>query len=150
MTKNFVCHVRGVKGQKNGPKWQKILCVALNISGTIHHMIVIYGTHLWTDNISKAFFHFFKILIFWAMGGKRAENGPKWQKNLVGYAPYLRNHTSYDCHLCKLLQLNPGVRGAFHQPAFMSIYLTVSHMFYLPYLPIAWGVLVFYGLLWLG
>ena len=28
------------------PKWQKILSVELPISGTIHHMIVIYGTHV--------------------------------------------------------------------------------------------------------
>ena len=34
------------KRAKNGPKWQKILSVALNISGTIHHMIVIYGAHV--------------------------------------------------------------------------------------------------------
>ena len=33
------------KMAKNGPKWQKSLSVALNISGTIHHLIVVYGTH---------------------------------------------------------------------------------------------------------
>ena len=32
------------KRAKNGTKWQKILSVALVISGTIHCMIVIYGT----------------------------------------------------------------------------------------------------------
>ena len=48
--------VSGVKGQKNGPKWQKILSVTLDISGTI--------------------------------------NDKK-----ICCAPYLRNHTSYDCHL---------------------------------------------------
>ena len=31
---------------KNGPKWQKTLSFALYISGTIHHMILIYGTHV--------------------------------------------------------------------------------------------------------
>ena len=34
------------KSAKNGPKWQKILSVMLHISGIIHHMIVIYGTHV--------------------------------------------------------------------------------------------------------
>ena len=35
-----------------GGKWQKTvqndknMCVALDFSGTIHHMIVIYGTHV--------------------------------------------------------------------------------------------------------
>ena len=31
---------------KNGPKWQKILLVSLRISGTVYHMIVIFGTHM--------------------------------------------------------------------------------------------------------
>ena len=35
-----------------------------------------------------------------------------------------------------------SVRGASHQPAFMSSRLTISHAFYLPYLPSAWGVLI--------
>ena len=34
------------KRAKNGPKWQKILSVMLHISRTIHHMIVIFGTHV--------------------------------------------------------------------------------------------------------
>ena len=36
----------GVKGQKNDPKWQKIMCVALHVLGSIYHMIVIFGTHV--------------------------------------------------------------------------------------------------------
>ena len=36
----------GCKRSKNGPKWQKILSVVLRISGTIHHMIVIYGANV--------------------------------------------------------------------------------------------------------
>ena len=31
---------------KIGPNWQKIMFVTLHISGTIHHMIVIFGTHV--------------------------------------------------------------------------------------------------------
>ena len=47
------------------------LSVAHHISGTIHHLIIIFGTH----------FHFLKILIFRAVrgegvGGKRAKNNP--------------------------------------------------------------------------
>ena len=34
------------KCKKNGPKWQKILSVALHISGTIYHVSVINGTHV--------------------------------------------------------------------------------------------------------
>ena len=34
----------GRKREKNGPRWQKNLSVAVDISGTIYHMIVIFGT----------------------------------------------------------------------------------------------------------
>ena len=51
---------------------KKILFVTLHISGTIHHMIVIYGTQVQNDNISRGFFCFFENLIFWvAMEAKR-------------------------------------------------------------------------------
>ena len=53
----------GNKKAKNGPRWQNILFVALHISGTIHHMIVIYGPFVQNDDISRYSFHF-KILIF--------------------------------------------------------------------------------------
>ena len=36
----------GVKGQKIAQDDQKILSVELHISGTIHHMILINGTHV--------------------------------------------------------------------------------------------------------
>ena len=66
--------VSGGKRAKNGPEWQKILSLMLHISGTIHHMIVIFGTHVWNDNISRCCFHFFKILIFRVVRGvKRAK-----------------------------------------------------------------------------
>ena len=90
------------KKAKNGPKWQNILSVALNISGIMHHIIVIYGTvvctlhisgimhHIiviygtvvWNDDISSHFFHFFKILVFWVVRGEKAKNGPKLKKIL--------------------------------------------------------------------
>ena len=36
----------GGKMTKNGPEWQNILSVALHISGTIHHMVIIYGAYV--------------------------------------------------------------------------------------------------------
>ena len=133
------------------------MLVTLHTSGTMHHMTVIYGTHVVSHNILWWFFHFFKILISWVVRGvkgqnmaqndkkfcpshlvyqepymydchlcytyvkwyclqvvlsffqnfdflacyrgKRTKNGPKWQKRSACYTPYLRNHTSYDCHL---------------------------------------------------
>ena len=65
-----------VKRTKTGPKWQKILSVAINSSGIIHHTIVIYFTLVENDNISRCFYHFFKFLIF------RVVRGVKWQKTV--------------------------------------------------------------------
>ena len=87
---------RGKKA-KNGPKWQKILSAMLHISGTIHHMIVIYGVvHMFKMIISPDFFfHFFKILIFWVV--KRV----KRQKTVQNDRKFCLSHfyTSYGCHL---------------------------------------------------
>ena len=68
-----------VKGQKIASKWQKNLSVSLCISGTIHHMMVIFGTHVQNDDISGKFFSFFKILVFGFFRGK-GEKGKKWPK----------------------------------------------------------------------
>ena len=45
------------------------------------------------------FFPFFKILIFWDVRGVKGQKRSKMTKNSIRHAPYLRNHTSYDCHL---------------------------------------------------
>ena len=56
--------VRDCRRAKNCPKWQKLLSVALYISGTIHHMTVIYATHMLNDNIFRCFLHFFQNFDF--------------------------------------------------------------------------------------
>ena len=48
------------KRAKNSPKWQKIMSVTLDISGTIHHMI----SYIISPGI---FLIFFKILILWVL-----------------------------------------------------------------------------------
>ena len=50
-------------------KFSFFLSVALHILRTIHHMIFIYGAHVENDNISRHFFHIFKILIFRVVRG---------------------------------------------------------------------------------
>ena len=57
----------GVNGQKMVQN-EKKLCHAPYLMNHIH-MILIYGTHVENDNISRMFFHFFKILIFWIARG---------------------------------------------------------------------------------
>ena len=56
---------------------------ALHIWVSIHHLTMFF----WCTSLKwwhlQRFFHFFKILVLWVVrrgGGKRAKNGPKWQK----------------------------------------------------------------------
>ena len=42
--------------------------VVHHILGTVHRLIIIFGTHVENDDTSKYLFHIFKILIFWAAG----------------------------------------------------------------------------------
>ena len=97
--------VRGVKG-KNGPRWQKnyVWCTSYLRND------ILYYCYLWytcvKDDISRYFFHFFKILILWVVrggGGEevvvKGQRRSKMRKSSVCCAPYLRNHTSYDFYL---------------------------------------------------
>ena len=62
-------------------------------------MNVIYGTHVSNDNISRRSFYFLKMLIFRVLRRVKGQERVQMTKNSVRHAPYLRNHTSYDCHL---------------------------------------------------
>ena len=75
------------KRAKNHPKWQKLLSVVVYISGIIHHMIVIYGTYVYNDNISCHFVSFFKIFIFWVF------KGVKWPKMVQNHKKLCRSHS---------------------------------------------------------
>ena len=46
-SKFWFCELLESKRVKNVPKWQKILSVKLYISGTIHHVTVIFGSVKW-------------------------------------------------------------------------------------------------------
>ena len=86
--------VYNVKVQKTVQN-DKILSVALQISGTIHHMIIIYGAHVWNVNIFRRFFSIFQNFDF--LGGQRGERA-KWAKmtkNSVCRTLYFRSHISW-------------------------------------------------------
>ena len=96
--------VRGGKKAKNGPKWKKIMSVVLHISRNIHHMIFICGTHVQNDNISRQFFHFFKILIFQVVrkvkGQKMTQNDKKLCLScLMSQEPYIMQ-SSFMVNMC--------------------------------------------------
>ena len=75
----------------------------LHISGTIHHMIVIHGTHMENDNISRHFFFFFfKILGTLGGRGKKAKNGLKLQ-NILSVSLRISGTVHHDYsfwHMC--------------------------------------------------
>ena len=54
--------VRVVIGQKIAQDDQKVPpVIERHISGTIYHMILINGTHVWKDNMSRVFLYFSKF-----------------------------------------------------------------------------------------
>ena len=44
-----------------------------HILGTMHYMIIVLGTHMQNDDISRGFFYFFLILIFQAVSGVKEQ-----------------------------------------------------------------------------
>ena len=89
---------------------------------------ISYDCHLWytcVNNISRSFFHLFKILIFWIVsrvkGQKIAQN---YKKNSVMTcsAWYIKNHTSWLpslVHKCKII-LSPGIFLFFQNFGFLG------------------------------
>ena len=57
------------KWEWKGKKWPKMTKKFVHISGTIHHMIVIFGAHVWNDDISSKYFHFSKFWVLRFLGG---------------------------------------------------------------------------------
>ena len=49
-----------------------------HISGTVHHLTIIFDTHMYNGDIARIFYYFFETLIFWAI--RRAE-GQKIAQN---------------------------------------------------------------------
>ena len=79
---------------KTGPWWQtNSVCYTSYLRNHISH-----DCHLWYTCV-KIFSNNFFLWVVRRGRGKRAKNGPKWEKNYVCCAPYLRNHTPHDFHL---------------------------------------------------
>ena len=77
--KILISRERG-QSAKNGPKWQKIMCVSLCISETIPHLILVFWYACVKWWCLKQFFSFFQnsdILDFalWFRKGKRSDRG---------------------------------------------------------------------------
>ena len=102
----------GLLGQKIAQSDKKF-CLSRLISQEPYVMWSSFVVHkVWNDNISRCFFYFFKILIFWVLRRVKSQKWPKMTKNFVLCTLYLRNHTSCDLDLrymclCKRI-ISPG------------------------------------------
>ena len=85
--------VRRVKGQKMAKNDKKLSAVPY-ISGTIHHMIFIYGTPVWCTIYGA---HFFQVLIFGVGSGVKGQKMAQNDKKLCLSHSISQKHTSYDC-----------------------------------------------------
>ena len=54
--------------------------ITYHISGTVRHLIMIFGTHVSNDDISRCFFHFFKIMIFGCVRGVKGRKIARTEK----------------------------------------------------------------------
>ena len=89
--------VRGVKGQITVQNDKKF-CP----SHSILRIHTSYDCYLWFTCVKwylQALFSFFQIFHFSSCRGYKDKNWSKMAKNFVCCTPYLRNRTSYDCHL---------------------------------------------------
>ena len=79
----------------------KKFCPSLLIYQERYIICLPFILHMWKVIISPGcFFHFFKILLFRVVRVVKVQKWSKMTKSSVCCAPYLRNHTSYGCHLC--------------------------------------------------
>ena len=100
--------MRGCIRANTVPKWQKNLSLLIHISGTIHHMIAIFGKNMYSDNISAgACFIFFKNLFFLIVRGVKEQKMTQKNKNFcrshsVSQEPYIM-WIWVLVHLCKTM-----------------------------------------------
>ena len=98
---------------KNSLKWKiTITSVTCHISGTAEHMIIIFGTVVWNDDIFRHFFIFLKIFIFWVVSGVKRQKTVKNDKKFcfsrsVSQDSYII-WLSFMVHMCKVV-ISPGL-----------------------------------------
>ena len=86
---------------------------AVHCTGTIYHMIFIFGTHVWKDNICRHFYIFFQILIF------GVSNRVKGQKMTQNNKKLCLLHSIYS--LFYLMHAIAGPHGSTPSTSFMCV-----------------------------
>ena len=64
-------------------------CVTLHISGTIHHVCVIYGTLVYNDDMSKNFLSIFSNFCFQVVRGVKGQKMVQNEKKILFVALYI-------------------------------------------------------------
>ena len=79
----------------------KTLCLLDSISQEDmiydHYMIAIFGTHVLNDDISRCYFHFVKVLIFWVVGRVKGQKMVKNDKHLQMLFSFFQNFDFLGC-----------------------------------------------------
>ena len=125
-----VCRCNRTHQMEKTAKWQKILSATLHISGILHHIIVIYGTLVWNDDICKCFSHFSKIFIFWVIkriGQKMVQNEKKLcLSRYISQEPYIKWFSFVVCK-CKTI-ISSGVFFIFSKFWFFRFPLCLPYL----------------------
>ena len=83
-----------------------IKSVTCHISGTVQHMVMIFGILVWNDDSSRGFFQFLKILILWVVRGEKGQKTVQYDKKIcllhsISEKPYIIL-LSFKLNICKM------------------------------------------------
>ena len=115
----------GVKGQKIAQNEKVTITLFMyHNSGTVKHMIMIFGTLVLNDDISRQFIHFFESFIFGAVrvikGQKIAQNDKNFCLScLISQERYII-WSSFVVHNCKMI-ITSGVFFIFSKVWFLGL-----------------------------
>ena len=98
------------------------MSVTLHVWVSIYHLIVVFVAQVWSDDISRCFFHFFKMLVFWIVREKvKGKKCPKMTRKLshsISQELYLI-WLWFLVHVCKMM-ISPAIFFLFFQKSDFS------------------------------
>ena len=141
--KIVIFDVAGSERAKNGPKWQKNLLISLCISQTMHHMIVIFGTHVLNDD-QQFFLILYKFWGFRLLVGKSAKNDLELPIS-VHHTQYFKNgiiSLRFLVDRCKIV-VSPGVLLYFFKKRYVIVNIKILYVFYWPTSIVFFNIVIF-------
>ena len=95
----FLGIVSRVKGQKMARNNKKV-CLSCFISQETYIIWFSFMVHMYKMISQVVFFILSKLWFSRLLGEYKGKKWSKVKNNSVSHTPYIRNHTSYDFHLC--------------------------------------------------